>query len=84
MSLTASIHREPGKAQNRKRVSGQATAERFRYRIGREFPTGDGGESNDLIAVRSNVRRADMVSELILPGIALEEAVEVDVAAAKA
>jgi len=37
--LKAFIHRQPGKAQNGGRVSGQATAKRFHHRLCCEFST---------------------------------------------
>jgi hypothetical protein len=56
-------------------------AQCFRQRLCREFTAGHGGASDDLIAPNGNIGHTDVVSELVLPGVALEEAVKVDVAA---
>jgi hypothetical protein len=80
-ALGAPIDGKPGQTQNGERVGRQAPAGRRRQALGGHFRRGDRGETQDRSAVVDcHVGRADMMAKLVLPGVAQEESVELDVA----
>ena len=81
MTLESFVHRQSGKAEDGKGISGQASAQVSRQLLCNHLSTGDGDKPGDLIAKDGNIGFSNVVSKLILTGIALKEAVEVDVSA---
>ena len=81
MPLEFFVHRQSGKAEYGKRISGHASALCFRQLFCSHFSAGDSDKSGDMVALDGDIGRSDVVSKLILTGIALKEAVEVDILA---
>jgi len=83
MPLETLVHCQADNAQNGQWISGQASAQGFRQPLGNHFARGDGYEAGDLVALGGYIGGADVMTELVLPGIALKEAIEVDIPATK-
>jgi hypothetical protein len=83
MPLVALIHCQSGKPQNGQWVSGEASMQTFCHLLRNHVPTGDSDKTCDSVPVHCRVIRSSVVSKLILAGVALEKAFEVDSSAAK-
>ena len=83
MPLVAAVYRESSKAEDGKGISGQASAQVFRQLLCNHLSTGDSDISGDMGVLVGNISRSNVVSKLILTGIALKEAIEVDIPATK-
>ncbi len=83
MPLESAVHGQSGKSQDRQGVIGEASTQAFRQLLRDQLPAEYGNETYDLVPLDSDIGRSDMVSELILASVALEEAIEIDVATAK-
>lgn len=83
MSLEARVHSQPGQAQDGQRVSGEASTQAFRQRLRDHLPAGDRDKPYDPVFLNGDISCSNVVSKLILAGVALEEAIEVDIATAK-
>jgi hypothetical protein len=83
MSLETFVYCQSGKAQDGQWISGQVSAQVFRQSLRNHLPAGDGDKTGEVVALDGDIGRSNVVSKLILPGIALKEAIEVDIAAAK-
>ena len=83
MPLVAVVYCQSGNTEDRKGISGQASAQVFRELICDHLSAGDGDKSGDMIALDGDIGRSNVVSKLILTGIALKEAIEFDIAASK-
>ena len=81
MPLESFVHGESGEAEYRKGVSGQASAQGFRQLFCNHLSAGDSDKSGDMVVLDGDIGRSNMVSKLVLTGIALKEAVEVDISA---
>ena len=77
------IDGESRQAEDGKRILRQLLAPGYgEFRDG-DFRGSDGREADDDSVIDRDVRRTDVMAELILSGVALEEPVEVDIARAK-
>lgn len=83
MSLEWFVYCESGEAQYWQGVRREASAQGLRKFLCDHFSAGNSDESDDLIYVDGDIGRADMMSKLILPSVALKEAIEIDISAAK-
>lgn len=83
MPLESAVHGQSGKPQDGQGVSGEASTQALGQLLRDHLPAGYGNETYDLVLLDSDIRRSDMVSELILASVALEKAIEIDVAASK-
>ncbi len=83
MPLESFIHRQTGKAEDGEGISGQSLAQVLRQFFCNHLPAGDSGKAGDMVALEGNIGRSNMVSKLILTGIATKEPVEVDISTAK-
>ena len=81
MTLESFVHRQSGKAEDGKGISWQASAQVSRQLFCNHLSTGDSDKSGDMVALDGDIGCSNVVSKLILTGIALKEAVEVDVSA---
>jgi hypothetical protein len=81
MPLESLVHCQTGKAQDGQWIKGQAAAQRFGQLLRGQLPAGGSGKTNNVAASDGNIRRSDVVSKLVLPCVALEEAIELDIPA---
>jgi hypothetical protein len=75
----AGIRGQPGQTQHRQRIAGQ-TFSQERGMIGIEVSRSHRREPKDPPALDGDVRRADVMTELILTGVCPKESVEVGIA----
>ncbi len=83
MALKTPVDRESGKAENGQRIRRQAPAQILPQLLCNHLPAGDGYKTGDIVALDGDIGRADVVSKLILSGVALKESIEVDIPTAK-
>jgi len=76
VALETFAHGQSGEAHDGKGISGQAPAQLFIQGLHDHLSAGDSDKTNNLFAQDSDIRRADVVSELILPGETMHEAIE--------
>lgn len=79
-TLSLLVDRETGEAKNRQRVLRQLLSLCFGQILDIDVSGGDGGEAEDMFVIDCDVRSANVVTKLILPGETAKEAVEVDIA----
>jgi len=83
MSLVAVVYCQSDKAQDGKGISGKASTQAFRQLLGNHLPTGGGDKTYDPVPLDGDIGCSNVVSKLVLTGVALEKAIEVDISAAK-
>jgi len=83
MPLKSSVHGQSGDPKNRQRVGWETSPQAFRQLLRDHLPAGDSDESCDPIYLSGDIGRTDVVSKLILAGVALEKAIELYVSTAK-
>ena len=83
MPLESFVHCQSGNPQDGQRVSGEAPTQAFRQLLRAHLPTGDSDKTYDAVPLNGDIGRTNVVSKLILAGIALKEAIEVDISTAK-
>jgi hypothetical protein len=83
MILSRGFDREAGEPKHRQRVARQLAAQRRRGVLTFDLARRDGGVANDAFAINRDVRRANVMTELVLSGVLDEEAIEVRVARAE-
>ena len=83
MPLETFVHCQSGEAQDRQWISRQSSAQVLGQLLRNHLPAGDGHKPGNVVALDGDIGRADVVSKLILAGVALEEAIEVDISTAK-
>ena len=77
------IHRQPRYPQDGNGIGWEFLLKGRGYRVRRHIAWRDGHETGDPVSKLGHVCRADMMAELILSGVALEEAIQLDIAASK-
>lgn len=83
MALESFVHRQSGKAEDGKGISGQASAQVLRQLFCNHLPAGDSDKAGDMAALDGDIGRSNMVSKLILARVALEKAIEVNISTAE-
>ena len=83
MPLKSFVHSQPGDPKDWQGVGGEASTQASRQLLSNHLTTGDGDESCDLLFLFGDIGRTNVVSKLILAGVALEIAIEFDVSTTK-
>ena len=65
------------------RVRGEASTQAFRQLLRDYLPTGDSDKTYDPVPLNGDIGCTNVVSKLILAGVTLEEAIEVNISTAK-
>ena len=83
MPLVVLVHRQSGKPQDGQWIRGEATTQVLRQLFCNHLSAGDGDKTYNSIPMDGDIGCSDMVSKLILPRVALEKAIEIDISTAK-
>ena len=76
MSIFRRLHEYSGRTR-------EASTQAFRQLLRDHLPAGDSDKTYDPVPLNGDIGRTNVVSKLILAGVALEEAIEVDIPAAE-
>ena len=83
MSLVALVYCKAGQSQDGQWISGEATTQVLAQLFCNQLSAGDGDKTCNLVPMDGDIACSNMVSNLILARVLLEEAIEIDVPAAK-